>query len=792
MKNLTILLIILFITSHLFTQSIPPKRELRAAWIATVTNLDWPSSNTSSTEVQKQELINLLDELKRDGINTVIFQIRTECDALYSSAFDPWSYWLTGSQGTPPYPYYDPLEFAIDEAHKRGMELHAWFNPYRAERTVDNYPNAPNHVTVLHPDWVIRITSSTSDFKFLDPGLPMVRDYVTSVIYDIVSRYDVDGIHADDYFYPYPPNQITNQDAQTFANYPRGFTNLANWRRDNVNILIAQINDTIQSVKPWIKFGMSPFGIWKNGVPPGITGLSAYDDIYCDAIAWLHDRSIDYLTPQLYWPFGGQQDYAKLQPWWADSVAANGRHFYPGHAYYRIVNWASPSEMPRQIRFDRANPKVQGSVFFRAKNFGENPKGVTDTLRNDLYRYLALNPIMNWKDIIPPNPVQNLRFERLANGQGGLLWNLPQTASDGDSASRYVVYRFDHSNIQQIDLDNSANILNIEGSRQSIPGVPPNPTGPYYFVVTSLDRNYNESAMSSVLQVNPPPVPVLAYPLNNSVNIEDTIEFKWNYPNLASSYRLQISKVSNFDSLIVYDVSNITDTLKVVSGLEGQTQYYWRVSSTNAGGTGSFSAAFNFSTGFPTTPLLAYPLNNTGNIPVDTTIYWYPSTAAVSYDLLLARGADFATNTIVVNAAGITDTSLVVSGLQANTFHFWKVRANNIYGTSNWSLVWRFKTFNPSGIEDEELNPPNYALEQNYPNPFNPTTNFRFKISEAGNTILKIYNLLGQEVAVIVNEYLNPGTYDIEFNASELASGIYFYRIRINDYSASKKMILMK
>ena len=788
MKNLTILLILLFLAANLFSQSIPPKRELRAAWIATVVNLDWPSSNTLSTAAQKQELIDLLDELKHDGINTVVFQIRTECDALYSSSFDPWSYWLTGSQGTPPYPYYDPLEFAIEESHKRGMELHAWFNPYRAERTVDNYPNAPNHVTILHPDWVIQI----STFKFLDPGLPMVRDYVTSVIYDIVSRYDVDGIHADDYFYPYPPNQITNQDAQTFANYPRGFTNIANWRRDNVNLLIAQVNDTIQSVKPWVKFGMSPFGIWKNGVPPGITGLSAYDDIYCDAIAWLHDRSIDYLTPQLYWPFGGGQDYAKLQPWWADSVFANGRHFYPGHAYYRIVNWTSPSEMPRQIRFDRANPKVQGGVFFRAKNFGENPKGVTDTLRNDLYRYLALNPIMNWKDIIPPNPIQNLRFERLANGQGGLLWNLPQTASDVDSASRYVVYRFDYPNIQPSDLNNSANILNIEGSRLSIPGVPPNPTGPYYFVVTSLDRNYNESTMSSILQVNPPQVPVLAYPANNSVNIEDTIEFKWNYPNLASSYRLQISKVSNFDSLIVYDVSDLTDTIKVVAGLEGQTQYYWRVNSTNAGGTSSFSDAFSFTTGFPTTPLLAYPLNNTGNIPVDTTLYWHPSTAAVSYDLLLARSADFATNTIVINAPGITDTSLVVSGLQANTFHFWKVRANNFYGTSNWSTAWRFKTINPSGIDDEELNPTNYALEQNYPNPFNPTTNFRFKISEAGFTTLKIYNLLGQEVAVIVNEYMNPGTYDIDFNASELASGIYFYRIRVNDYSSSKKMILMK
>jgi len=788
MKNFTILLLTIFISSTLLSQSIPPKRELRAAWIATVTNLDWPSTPNRTVAQQKEELINLLDELKRDGINTVIFQVRSECDAMYSSSFDPWSYWLTGSQGTAPFPYYDPLEFAIDEAHKRGMELHAWFNPYRAERTVDNYPNAPNHVTILHPDWVIQI----STFKFLDPGLPMVRDYVTSVIYDIVSRYDVDGIHADDYFYPYPPNQITNQDAATFAAYPRGFTNLANWRRDNVNLLIAQVNDTIQSVKPWVKFGMSPFGIWKNGVPPGITGLSAYDDIYCDAIAWLHNRSIDYLTPQLYWPFGGGQDYAKLQPWWADSVAANGRHFYPGHAYYRIPNWTNPSEMPNQIRFDRNNPKVQGSVFFRAKNFPENPRGVTDTLRNDLYRYQSILPIMNWKDVVAPNPPQNLRFERLANGQGGLLWDVPQTASDGDSAKRYVVYRFDYSNIQSGDLENSANILNVEGSRESIPGEPPSPTGPFYFVVTSLDRNYNESVMSNILQVNPPPVPVLALPLNNSVDLEDTVTLKWNYPLLASSYNLQISKVPSFDSLIIFDQKNITDTFKVITGLEGQQQYYWRVNSTNAGGTSSFSNAFSFTTGFPTTPILAYPVNNTGNIPVDTVLYWNPSQAVVSYDLMLARSADFAVNTIVVNAQGITDTSIIVAGMNVNTFHFWKVRANNAYGTSNWSPVWRFKTVNPLGIDDEELMPLEYVLEQNYPNPFNPATNFRFKIAEAGLTTLKIYNLLGQEVAVVLDEFMNPGTYDFRFDAAGLASGIYFYRIRVNDFTASKKMILVR
>ena len=191
------------------------------------------------------------------------------------------------------------------------------------------------------------------------------------------------------------PDQITNQDSLTFVQYPNGFTNLGDWRRNNVNTLIKQVNDTIKSIKPWVKFGISPFGIWKNGVPSGITGLDAYSTIYCDAMAWLKAKSIDYLTPQLYWKFGGGQDYAKLQPWWADSVAKYGLHYYPGHALYNVdpagANW-SASEIPNQIRFDRANPKVHGGVFFRTKSFTANFKGVTDTLKNDLYKYKALLP----------------------------------------------------------------------------------------------------------------------------------------------------------------------------------------------------------------------------------------------------------------------------------------------------------------------------------------------------------------------------------------------------------------
>lgn len=805
MKNYLLLFItFLILSSTVFSQSVPPKIEMRAAWIATVANLDWPNSPTNSTEQQKQQLINLLDQLKSAGVNTIIFQIRTECDALYSSAHEPWSYYLTGTQGNPPMPYYDPLEFAVEEVHKRGMEIHAWFNPYRADRSVGSYPKSASHITNTHPDWVLRFSLPTAtppvDLKILNPGLKEVRLLTKKIIGDVVSRYDIDGVHMDDYFYPYPPANMTANatfnafDDSAFAADPRGFTNKNDWRRDNINLMVQQVYDTIQAIKPYIKFGISPFGIWKNGIPPGIVGMDAYNVIYADAMAWLKDQSIDYLTPQLYWPFGGGQDYAKLQPWWADSVHKYGLHYYPGHAYYRIPNWTNPSEIPNQIRFDRANPKVHGGVFFRAKNFPENPRGVTDTLKNDLYRYMAILPPMAWKDTIPPNPPQNLVFERLPNGQAAISWDLPQIAPDGDSASRYVVYRFNNSNIQPSDLNNPANIYNVEGRRFSIPGEPPNPQGPYYFVVTSLDRNYNESVMSSVLQVNPPPVPVLASPVNGAINISEVMTLDWYYPDLASSYRLQISTEPSFTSGIVLDQSGIPDTFKVITGLEGQITYYWRVNSINAGGTSEFSSVFNFTTGFPTTTALVFPVNNTGNLPIDSVLVWNKNSSAETYDLMLARGADFLPATIVIDTTGLTDTTIVYSNLLYNTFYFWKVRAINQYGTGNWSDTWRFKTIlDPSSVNEIIPIADDYMLEQNYPNPFNPSTLIRFNIVDPGVVTLKVYNLLGQEViSLIAGEYLNSGSYEVTFDASNLPSGIYLYRLTANEFSASRKMMFIK
>ena len=228
---------------------INPKREFRAVWVATVVNIDWPLSYNHSPAQQKQDLIDLLDNMKVSGINAIIFQVRPESDALYASSYEPWSFWLTGEQGKAPNPYYDPLEFAIEEAHKRNMELHAWFNPYRAERSVGLFNLDDNHVVNQNPDWILTFGS----LKLLDPGLPMVREYVTDVIMDVVHHYDIDGVHFDDYFYPY--SGTINEDAATFVNYSRGITDIGDWRRDNVNLLVTQVFDSIKAIKPYVKFG---------------------------------------------------------------------------------------------------------------------------------------------------------------------------------------------------------------------------------------------------------------------------------------------------------------------------------------------------------------------------------------------------------------------------------------------------------------------------------------------------------------------------------------------------------
>ncbi len=771
-----------------YSQSLPPKREFRGAWIATVQNLDWPSSNTLSTSQQQSQLISILDGLKALGINAVIFQVRDECDALYNSPYEPWSYWLTGQQGKAPSPFYDPLQFAVQEAHKRGMEIHAWFNPYRAVNKIGTYTLAANHVAVQHPDWIV----TYGNIDVLNPGLPQVRDYIAKIISDVVRRYDIDGVHFDDYFYPYPDGIHTFNDSAAFQQYPNGFSNLSDWRRNNVNLLIKEVDDSIKAIKPYVKFGISPFGIWKNNVPAGITGLSSYNDLYADCMFWLRNHYIDYITPQLYWKLGGKQDYNALMNWYADSAEAYGRDFYPGEAAYQINNWTA-SEMPNHLRLDRSNPYCKGNIYFRALvGLLDNERGFADTLKNNFYQYYALSPVMKWIDSVAPNPVQNLTFDRIpGTGSAGLIWSSPSKAVDGDTAVKYVIYKFSNNHIQQSDIDQASNIYDVTGLQTELLNGNSQYT-PLYFGVTSLDHTSNESSISNLIEINPPGVVSLLSPLQNAAYQRDTTVLAWNYTSGSSGYNLQISTDSTFNSNLLVNSSGLTDTSYTVANLTGLQKYFWRVNAYNIAGTGGYSQVRNFITGFPQPPQLLSPLQASTNISLDTSLVWSSSNSASSYELQISRSLTIAPEFIIIDSSNILDTTFYFQNMNQNTKYFWRVQAANQFGESGWSKTYGFLTRTLTNITKTSKAPVNYDLNQNYPNPFNNSTIIKFSLPESGYVDLKIYNMLGSLISEPVKGNFSSGYYSISFNANRLPSGIYIYTMSANNKFFAKKMILLK
>lgn len=474
-----------------------PKRDLRGVFIASVFSLNWPTNRLASPAVQQAELITILDNLKSNGYNTVFLQVRSECDALYASSIEPWSQWLTGTQGLAPSPLWDPLTFAITETHARGLELHAWLNPYRAQTSsTTTYPKAANHVILTNPSWIFT-SSSNANLKILNPGIPAVTTYITSIVQDIASRYDVDGIHFDDYFYPSSgmiaaPN---NQDATTYLTYNSSNLSLADWRRDNVNKMVANVYDAIQTINTTknknIVFGVSPFGIWKAGTPTGISGSSSYNDLFCDPITWLNAGKVDYLAPQLYWKIIGSQDYIALSKWWNDQVKAANKQLYISQGYYKMVdtnNWAA-TEIQNQINQNRAaNMDVTfGQIAYSYTNIRNNDKTINNTLNGAQFKYKSYPPPIAGKDNFCPEKPSNVRFENLK-----IMWDTPAPSSvDGDLPEKYVVYAFANNAEAITNMNDGSKIIDIVAGNEL--SITQSMMDTKYFVVTSLDKNNNEA-----------------------------------------------------------------------------------------------------------------------------------------------------------------------------------------------------------------------------------------------------------------------------------------------------------
>jgi uncharacterized lipoprotein YddW (UPF0748 family) len=460
-----------YIVVRFETVNVSHRRELRGVWMTTSWNIDWPSQRGLSVEQQQQELLQIIERIQALSLNTLIMQVRPGGDALYASQLEPWSEWLSGTQGKAPEPFYDPLEFAIAQCHQRNIELHAWFNPYRARTSTERSPNVRPHIAVTHPEYVYQHGNEL----WMDPGAKAVQDLTYNVILDVVRRYDIDGVHLDDYFYPYPVVGQTFADQKTYSAYQAtgGKLSLGDWRRDNVNQMIQRLFTGIHATKRHVKFGISPFGIYRPGYPAQIQGLDQYEVLYADPKKWLEEGWVDYLAPQLYWRIDPPaQSYPILLKWWTENNPKN-RHIYAGNRLSMLdsKNWPI-SEYERQVEITRNNtPQLpSGNIFYNMKVFTENRLSVVDAFKTTIYPNLALVPTMPWLDDVPPALPTGV-----AAKAGKLTWN----TAIGDIRS-WTLYQ------QQGDRWKLIRILGAATTSVTVePGT---------YALCSVDRMNNESA----------------------------------------------------------------------------------------------------------------------------------------------------------------------------------------------------------------------------------------------------------------------------------------------------------
>lgn len=394
---------ILFIGFFIFTKAQPTLNdknvfEFRGVWVATVENIDWPSKRGLSNQTQKEEFIAILDRHQKNGMNAIIMQVRPSGDAFYPSTLEPWSEYLMGTQGLPPSPFYDPLEFMIHETHKRGMEFHAWINPYRAVFNVKRSSVAPSHISKIHPEWFL----TYGDKKYFNPGLPQVWQHTNRIVRDLVSRYDIDAIHMDDYFYPYRIAGKEFPDEKAYQQNKRGLSK-EDWRRSNCDTIVKQLYATIHQIKPGVQFGISPFGIWRNKSkdPRGSEtkgGQTNYDDLYADILLWLEKGWVDYIAPQIYWEHGHPlANYDTIIDWWDQN--SYGKNLYIGHGIYKAgtnAAWRDKNELPYQIKRVRGLKNTSGSAYYSSTSFKNNTNNWNDSLQQKYYQKPALIPTMPW------------------------------------------------------------------------------------------------------------------------------------------------------------------------------------------------------------------------------------------------------------------------------------------------------------------------------------------------------------------------------------------------------------
>lgn len=494
MRKTVLLFFCLFLSSILSVNAENPKREFRGAWLHVIGQSQWRNKTVAQ---QKQYIEHQFELLQEAGCNAVIFQVRPTADALYISELEPWSQWLTGSRGKAPSPLWDPMQYAIDEAHKRGMEFHAWLNPYRVTSNVKDVLPA-SHLANQQPHRFVKFNGQT----FFDPAYQENRDFICEIVKDIVTRYDVDGIHIDDYFYPYPDGsgKKFNNDDASYAKFGNGM-NRNDWRRKNVDMLIEQLHSTIKEEKPWVRFGVSPFGIWRNkkNDPRGSqsNGLQNYDDLYADVLLWAQKGWVDYLAPQLYWTLDLKVASSRhLAQWWNDN--ANGVDIYIGQDVQRTMSNADPgnndsNELDTKVKLSRKLPNVKGNIWWHGYWVTENLKGVKDSLALKHQSTIALPPA--YGDLrVKPDKVKGLKLVK-EKGKIYLTWDKAQVSGKPSAKDpiRYAVYQFFPD--ETVDIEDAEAIIAYTPHNTVL--VEDASNGPSVqgstFIVTAVDRLNRES-----------------------------------------------------------------------------------------------------------------------------------------------------------------------------------------------------------------------------------------------------------------------------------------------------------
>ena len=581
----TSLLLLLALTLNVLCVSASPKREMRATWLTSVVNIDWPKSATTDIKKQKKELTDLLDACVQANMNTVLFHIRPACDALYKSKYEPWSSYLNHGRGVDP--GYDPLQFCIEECHKRGLTCHGWINPYRYNDRGGSKENGydwtgNNDTTKLnykhtHPEWLLYFTNDI----ILDPGLPEVRQQIKNIVGDIINSYDIDGIIMDDYFYPY--GGTYSEDKASKDKYKPADMQDADWRRQNVNQMIKGVYDTIQAVKPWVTFGVSPFGTWtskkavadKYGIDlPRITvGLDAYSSIYCDPIAWLVEGTVDYLSPQLYWQIGGPQDYKKLSRWWAGVCNRFGKHFYSSMALYRYKDGDSgfeASEIIQQIDYNRVGTdNAPGAVFYNTRAWSDD-KAFKLYLTKNKFQHIALPPAINWKPTKERQMVENLSLD-----QQTLSWSHSEAEE-----LHYAIYAIPHDSLYINSIYSRADmLLAVTYSTQyKLPSSIT--TSTHQIAVSVLDKYNNEYALRVLGQPLGQTAAATQLLPANKAKKKLPFTFSWQPVEAADSYIIQVAKDPDMKQIIfAQETTEPSFETSLRKSLEYLPfgEYYWRV-----------------------------------------------------------------------------------------------------------------------------------------------------------------------------------------------------------------------